>query len=70
MEGPLSFICSIGKTVFSRKLETNRSLASFTKIGPGTCILWCKYCHNSVASHLLISSAPRSERRHVKEREE
>ena len=48
-----------------------RSLASFTKLH----IYFCgrKYGHTSVASHLMISSLPRSEQsqmRHVKEQEE
>ena len=38
MEGPLRFMCSIGKTFFLTKVADKqlrlKSLASFTKIGP------------------------------------
>ena len=57
-------MCSIGKTFFFTKIEYKQlrlnSLASFTNIGPDTYILLWKYCHTSVASHLMISSALRA----------
>ena len=67
MEGPLGFMCSIGKTFFLTKVTDKqlrlKSLASFTNRGPDTYVLLLKYCYTSVVSHLhlMISSPPQSE---------
>ena len=57
MEGPLSFMCSIGETFFLSKVVDKqlglKSLASFTNIGLDTYILLWKYCHNCLPRFLL-----------------
>ena len=77
-EGPLtSFMCSIKKTFFhksQREKARIKIMSSFYNIDPNIYIYIYIYIVvemlSFVASHLMISSPPRSEMRHVKEREE